>query len=89
MNKPKQGAPMRKDRAQLQNVPIDYDNQVERKLTNPKLLQFELDEPSLCPVKLPRKRAQPSADRRSVLRTNGKLKPRCAAGKNQVAAWVA
>ncbi len=38
LNKPKQEAPFRKDRAMLMNVPIDYDDRVEFLKTNPSLL---------------------------------------------------
>ena len=38
LTKPKQGTPFKKDRALLQNVPIDYDDKVERKRTHPVLL---------------------------------------------------
>ena len=38
LTKPKQGTPFKKDRALLQNVPINYDNKVERKRTHHALL---------------------------------------------------
>jgi hypothetical protein len=38
LNKPEQGTPFRKDRAALMNVPVEYDDEVERKRTHPKLL---------------------------------------------------
>ena len=38
LNKPKQGAAFRLDRSHLQNVPVDYDDEVERKRTHPSLL---------------------------------------------------
>ena len=38
LTKPKQGNPFKKDRALLQNVPIDYDDKVERKRSHPALL---------------------------------------------------
>jgi hypothetical protein len=45
LNKPKQGASFRKDRAALMNVPVDYDDNVERARTPTKLLEFEKREP--------------------------------------------
>ena len=38
LTKPKQGTPFKKNRALLQNVPIDYDEKVEHKITHPELL---------------------------------------------------
>ena len=38
LNKPKQGAAFRLDRSHLQNVPVAYDDEVERKSTHPSLL---------------------------------------------------
>ena len=38
LNKPKQGPPFKKDRSILMNVPVDYDDEVERKATHPGLL---------------------------------------------------
>jgi hypothetical protein len=38
LTKPKQGSPFRLDRSILMNVPINYDDNVERRLTNPLLL---------------------------------------------------
>ena len=38
LNKPKQGPAFHKDRSFLMNVPIDYDDDVERKQTHPDLL---------------------------------------------------
>ena len=38
LNKPEQGAKFRLDRAELMNVPVDYDDDVERRRTHPKLL---------------------------------------------------
>ena len=38
LNKPEQGAKFRLDRAELMNVPVDYDDDVERRWTHPKLL---------------------------------------------------
>ena len=38
LNKPKQGASYRLDRSYLMNVPIEYDDDVERRLTHPALL---------------------------------------------------
>ena len=44
LNKPKQGRPFRLDRSHLMNVPIDYDDEMERAKTHPELLPS--DEPS-------------------------------------------
>jgi hypothetical protein len=41
LNKPKQGAAFRLDCSHLINVPVDYDDDVERSKTRPKLLAFE------------------------------------------------
>ena len=38
LNKPKQGKGFRLDRSHLMNVPVDYDDEVERKATHPDLL---------------------------------------------------
>ena len=38
LTKPKQGTPFKKDKELLQNVTIDYDDEVERKRTHPVLL---------------------------------------------------
>jgi hypothetical protein len=38
LTKPKQGLGMRQDRAELMNCPVDYDDEVERRNTHPKLL---------------------------------------------------
>ena len=38
LNKPKQGVSYRLDRSHLMNVPVEYDDDVERKLTHPALL---------------------------------------------------
>jgi hypothetical protein len=38
LNKPKQGNPYRVDRSHLMNVPVDYDDEQERKRTHPALL---------------------------------------------------
>ena len=78
---------MRKDRSKLQNVPVDYDDQVERKLTNPKLLEFELSEPVPKATSSIRGRERPSLDSRSVL--GGKHKLTGAAGRKQMAARMA
>ena len=44
LNKPKQGRPFRLDRSHLMNVPIDYDDEMERAKTHLELLPS--DEPS-------------------------------------------
>ena len=41
LNKPKQGTLFRRDQFHLMNMSIDYDNNVERGLTNPQLLAHE------------------------------------------------
>ena len=41
LTKPKQGIGMRQDRANLMNCPIDYDDEVERMKTHPKMLRVE------------------------------------------------
>ena len=41
LNKPEQGAKFRLDRAELMNVPVDYNDNVERRRTNPKLLSSD------------------------------------------------
>ena len=38
LNKPKQGRDFCIDRIQLMNVPVDYDDEVKQKRTNPRLL---------------------------------------------------
>ena len=38
LTKTKQGTPLKKNRALLQNVPIDYNDKVERKRTHPAIL---------------------------------------------------
>ena len=38
LNKPKQGAAFRKDRAVLMNIPAEHDDEAERKATHPALL---------------------------------------------------
>ena len=38
LNKPEQGVKFRRDRAELMNVPVDYDDDVERRRTHPKLV---------------------------------------------------
>ena len=59
LNKPTQGASYRLDRSHLMNVPIEYDNDVERRLTHPALLDKGDDE---------QPKAVPEPVRRSVLR---------------------
>ena len=38
LSKPEQGTPFRKDGADLMNVPVEYDDEVECNRTQPKLL---------------------------------------------------
>ena len=44
LNKPKTGRPYRLDHSHIMNVPVDYDNEVERKATNPALLDIKQDD---------------------------------------------
>ena len=55
LTKPKQGKPFRQDRSKLMNVPVDYDDEVERKRTHVDLLPDE-DKGPVDPAKtiLPR-----------------------------------
>ena len=41
LNKPKQGATFRRDKAMLMNCPVEYNSIVERLSTNPKLIDFK------------------------------------------------
>ena len=41
LNKPEQSVKFRLDRAELMNVPVDYDDDVERRRTHPKLLSHD------------------------------------------------
>jgi hypothetical protein len=41
LNNPKQGQAFRRDRGQLTNCPVNYDDAAERSRTHPKLLAFE------------------------------------------------
>ena len=69
LNKPKQGASFRRDRSHLMNVPTDYDDEIERSRTHPKLLAFEKEGVQDAPTKARTvlKGAQPIQHRRSVL----------------------
>ena len=69
LNKPKQGASIRLDRSHLVNVPIDYDNNIDRTKTHPKLLAFKNVGKSDMPakIKLVQIRARPVLYHRSVL----------------------
>jgi hypothetical protein len=51
LNKPKQGAAFRLDRSHLMNVPVDYDDDVERSKTHPKLLTFKNEGAIAAPTK--------------------------------------
>ena len=42
--KPKQGAPFRKDRSMMMNIPEDYDDDIKRKRTHPDLLPKPADQ---------------------------------------------
>ena len=63
LNKPKQGRPFRLDRSHLMNVPLDYNDEYERKRTHPELLPQ--DEP--CNPVQPAQQFGERLYRRSVL----------------------
>ena len=44
LNNPKQGAPSIQDCSHLMNVPVDYDDKVERKANHPTLLVIKQDD---------------------------------------------
>ena len=81
--KPKQGKAFKVDRSHLMNVPEDYDDAVERRQTNPKLLAFESKTSTYKPPPMPdwvppkpssvKPRTAAKLPRRSVLEdtTNG------------------
>jgi hypothetical protein len=69
LTKPKQGLPMRQDRAELMNCPVDYDDEVERLRTHPKLLpkaEGPVD-PQLLDKTINANDSRMANDRRSVL----------------------
>ena len=69
LNKPKQGASYRLDRSHLMNVPIEYDDDVERRLTHPALLdKGDDDDVIIPPLDQKQRKAVPEPVRRSVLR---------------------
>jgi len=69
LNKPKQGASCRLDRSHLMNVPVEYDDDVERKLTHLALLnKGDDDEVIVLPLTQKQPKAVPKPGRRSVLR---------------------
>ena len=69
MNKPKQGASYRLDRSHLMNVPVEYDDDVERRLTHPALLdKGDDDDVIIPPLDQKQQKAVPKPVRRSVLR---------------------
>ena len=69
LNKPKQGASYRLDRSHLMNVPIEYDDDVERRLTHPALLdKGDDDDVIIPPLDQKQQKAVPKPVRRSVLR---------------------
>ena len=69
LNKPKQGASYRLDRSHLMNVPIEYDDDVERRLTHPALLdKGDDDDVIIPPLDQKPPTAVPEPVRRSVLR---------------------
>ena len=82
LTKAKQGRPFREMRAELMNCPANYDDEVERKQTHPKLLPADDSAATPVPendrsgnahggvVKLPNKRTVSPVQRRSVLSDN-------------------
>jgi hypothetical protein len=70
LNKPKQGASFRRDRSHLMNVPTDYDDEIERSRTHPKLLAFKNEGVQAAPTKARTvlEGSKPVKHRRSVLR---------------------
>ena len=69
LNKPKQGASYRLDRSHLMNVLIEYDDDVERRLTHPALLdKGDDDDVIIPPLAQKQQKAVPEPVRRSVLR---------------------
>ena len=69
LTKPKQGLPMRQDRAELMNCPVDYDDEFERMNTHPKLLPKPAGpvDPKLVHNPINAKNNGLTNDRRSVL----------------------
>ena len=68
LTKPKQGIGMRQDRANLMNCPIDYDDEVERMKTHPKMLRVEGPvDPSKVAGTVNAETNKLTVDRRSVL----------------------
>jgi hypothetical protein len=69
LNKPKQGAAFRLDRSHLMNVPMDYDDDIERSKTHPKLLAFKNEGAQVAPTKAKTvwEGSRPVLHRRSVL----------------------
>ncbi len=65
LTKPKQGAPFRLDRSHLMNIPINYDDDVERSKTHPLLLPKD-ERNARMNDRLPK---APLIHPRSVLRT--------------------
>ena len=63
LNKPKQGAPFRKDRAMLMGIPVEYDDHVEYRRTQQELLPKE-DKENLDGLRPSKK---PMTSSRSVL----------------------
>ena len=72
ITKPKQGTPFRRDCSILRNVDVDYDDELERKNTDPRLLPTSDKEKPFIPIPRPnltieRPRTRTSNRRRSVL----------------------
>lgn len=74
LNKPKQGAIFRRNRAMLMNVPVDYDDEIERKSTHPDLLGEE-PKITLAP------QSKPEDQCRSVLASGGSRSGRRPVGR--------
>ena len=70
LNKPKQGTPFRTDRAVLMNVPVDYNDEEEQKVTHADLLPQPQDDVDLAIPEL----NQPDKASRSVLGDIGNTK---------------
>ena len=71
LNKPKQGPSYRLERSHLINVPIEYDDNVERRCTHPALLdKGDDDDVIVLPLDQKQQKAVPKPVRRSVLRAS-------------------
>ena len=63
LTKPKQGTPFRRDRSILMNVDIDYDDELERKNTDPLLLPNPDKERPFIPIHHPNRTTERSRTR--------------------------